>query len=203
MDSLVDKSITLANNHDYVWAGRLLELGLRYYPEDQRLVNAQEQLSQMRGIALFDNYNEVHGLMIHQQTVTTADGVVHDSGNTYCLSESGIADANDDISVDLNGQYTTLTGLTGILTYTNGSETVRFTIRGDGQVLYQRDYTGIDYGQLAASDYATESINLDVSGVDLLTISFYGLNDATEELFGLSYGNTTIVDLALIDFEVK
>ena len=40
-------------------------------------------------------------------------------------------------------------------------------------------------------------------GVDLLTIGFYGLNDSTEQLFGMGYGNTTIMDLALIDFEVK
>ena len=199
----MNKAIALANDHDYVWADRLVELGSRYYPEDQRLLNAQEQIAQMRGVPLFDNYSEVHGLMIHREAITTADGAVHDSGNTYRLTESGIADADDDISVDLNGRYTTLTGSTGVLVYTNGSETVRFTIWGDGQILYQRDYTGIGHGQLAAEDYATEAIRLDVSGVDLLTIGFYGLNDSTEQLFGMGYGNTTIMDLALIDFEVK
>ena len=203
VEGLVNKAIALANDHDYVWADRLVELGSRYYPEDQRLLNAQEQIAQMRGVPLFDNYSEVHGLMIHREAITTADGTVHDSGNTYRLTESGIADADDDISVDLNGRYTTLTGSTGVLVYTNGSETVRFTIWGDGQILYQRDYTGIGHGQLAAEDYATEAIRLDVSGVDLLTIGFYGLNDSTEQLFGMGYGNTTIMDLALIDFEVK
>ena len=203
VEGLVNKAIALANDHDYVWADRLVELGSRYYPEDQRLLNAQEQIAQMRGVPLFDNYSEVHGLMIHREAITTADGAVHDSGNTYRLTESGIADADDDISVDLNGRYTTLTGSTGVLVYTNGSETVRFTIWGDGQILYQRDYTGIGHGQLAAEDYATEAIRLDVSGVDLLTIGFYGLNDSTEQLFGMGYGNTTIMDLALIDFEVK
>ena len=83
------------------------------------------------------------------------------------------------------------------MTYYNGSETTVFTIIGDGEVLYEHRFSPVDFteilGKLPADEWQPIAFDIDISGVDVLTIKYYGTNDYVR-------GNYTISDLGLVDF---
>lgn len=191
VDCVVEKAETLASNGNYSWAIRLVDNGLNYFPEDERLLGAKERFSAAAPVWLF-GMNCYYSNRLFQPTATTIThaGMVYGADQAVLLSDY----AGDYIQYSLNGKYSRLTGTVIPHEYfqwvNSETEDFRLVILADGESVL--DYR---FGRDEVEQGADLDVDINVSGVQVLQIQFYDLNNA-----GTTLGNGADAKVGLVDF---
>ncbi len=96
------------------------------------------------------------------------------------------------VTYNLNGKYTSLTGLFGVDDASGSSDQLQLTITGDGQQLYQSPW-------MAKGETATP-VEVNVSNVHLLTVAFsVKTSSGAVYTMGQAVPNGTVVDADFVD----
>jgi hypothetical protein len=124
-------------------------------------------------------------------------GNYYDTTNFYVV----VGRQESVVTVNLERNFARLTGTLVLIAYWDGFETMVFKIEGDGATIYERTYKSEKYDEHVGLDASPVEVDINVSGVAVLKISYTGADDVDDKP-GERPGNYTKSDVGLVDFAV-
>jgi RNA polymerase sigma-70 factor (ECF subfamily) len=148
-------------------------------------------------VNLFDLDWSVNGRLDQLDGSTDIIGNYYDTENFYIV----VGRRETVVTVNLDGNFASLTGTLVLIAYWDGFETMVFKIEGDGETIYERFYKSEKYDEHVGLDTFPVDVDIDVSGISELRISYIGADDVVDKP-GERPGNYTKSDVGLVVFVV-
>ena len=201
----ISKVDALAMQGKNAIATALVESMLSVYPDNPDLLSMRPKLSQNLEAPLLNlswRRTTPSSSIIKRSGASDVFGNPFESANFYSVNTS----SGSYTLIPLNANYSRLSGRLCLLTYSQGIETVMFRIVGDGITLYEYSYktTSEQLGSREGMESSPISVDVDISGVDLIQIQAYTMNDGVfRGVLSAISQNFTIAHLGMVDFVVS